>query len=174
MTSPASSRSASLAIVVSVGSPAGIITHTVRGAASWPTRSSSEDAGLAPVSSAIAWTASARGSQETTSWSESRLIRRTMFAPILPRPMKPICISPDLPERPWRNPAASCGLRPLEGRQDRAGALGDLLAGEAEVLVERLRRRRGTEVLHRDDVALLADPAVPPHRARGLDRDARA
>src|SRR3954462_7239487 len=97
-----------------------------------------------------------------------------MFAPILPRPMKPICISRDLSDWPWRGPASSRRLRPLQRGQDRPGTLGDLLARETEVLVEHLRRRRGAEVLHRDDVALLADPAVPAHRARGLDRDARA
>ena len=53
--------------VLSVGAPAGIITHTERGGVSWETRSSSELAGSAPVSSAMAWTCSARGSQETTS-----------------------------------------------------------------------------------------------------------
>ena len=46
--------------------------------------------------------------------------------------------------------------------------------GEAEVLVQDLRRRRGAEALHRDDVAGVADPAVPAERARRLDGHAGA
>src|SRR3954452_12985090 len=84
-------RSASRWIVDSVGSPAGTITHTVRGAWSLATRSSSEDAPVAPFSSA-ALTASGEKSNATTSWSESRSIRWDMLPPIFPRPMKPICM----------------------------------------------------------------------------------
>ena len=52
-----------------------------------------------------------------------------------------------------------------------AGALGDLLAGDPEVLVHDLRGRRRAEGLHRDHVAMVAHPAVPADRARRLHGD---
>ena len=58
--------------------------------------------------------------------------------------------------------------------EHRTGAGGDVLAREAEVLVERAGRSGGAEALHRDDVAVVADPAVPAERRGGLDGDARA
>ena len=90
--SPSSNMPSSLSIVSSVGLPAGTMIHTARGGVSLETRSSSESDPLAPCSSA-ALTASAQKSKATTSMSESRRMRVTMLPPILPSPMKPICIS---------------------------------------------------------------------------------
>ena len=64
--SPCSSSSPSFITVCSVGSPAGTITHTARGASSFPTTSSSEDAPVAPWPSASP-TASSLKSNATTS-----------------------------------------------------------------------------------------------------------
>src|SRR4051795_3931854 len=94
--SPASSSSASWSIVDCVGSPAGTMSQTVRGASSLETRSSSEEAPPAPCSSAVL-TASSEKSNATTSWSESLLMRWTMLPPILPSPTKPICMTVFLP-----------------------------------------------------------------------------
>jgi len=74
-----------------VGSLAGTITQIARGASSFPTTSSSEDAPVAPWPSASP-TASSLKSKATTSWSESRWMRWTMLPPIFPRPTKPSCI----------------------------------------------------------------------------------
>ena len=88
--SPLSSSLASLSTVCWVGSPAGTMIQTVRGASSFLTRSASDLAPTAPFLVALA-TALASKSKATTSWSESRLMRATMLPPIRPRPMKPIC-----------------------------------------------------------------------------------
>src|SRR3954454_1347854 len=88
--SPFSSSLASLSTVLCVGSPAGTMIHTVRGASSFFTRSASDRAPTAPRLPAasmfdVLW------SNATTSCSESRLMRATMLPPIRPRPTKPIC-----------------------------------------------------------------------------------
>src|SRR3954468_11926694 len=88
--SPFSSSLASLSTVCWVGSPAGTMIHTVRGASSFLTRSASERAPTAPFFTALS-TAPLSKSKATTSWSESRLMRATMLPPIRPRPTKPIC-----------------------------------------------------------------------------------
>ena len=90
--SPSSNMPSSLSTVSSVGLPAGTMIHTARGGVSLETRSSSESDPLAPCSSA-AFTASALKSKATTSISESRRTRWTILPPILPSPMKPICMS---------------------------------------------------------------------------------
>src|SRR4051794_1070322 len=88
--SPFSSSLASLSTVPCVGSPAGTMIHTVRGASSFFTRSASDRAPTAPrlaAASMFDWL----WSNATTSCSESRLMRATMLPPIRPRPTKPIC-----------------------------------------------------------------------------------
>jgi hypothetical protein len=77
-------------IVDSVGSPAGTITQTWRGAFSALTRSSSDPAPLALTASALLM-ASVLRSYATISWPP-RSRRVTMFSPILPSPTKPSCI----------------------------------------------------------------------------------
>src|SRR4051794_36395586 len=57
-------------------------------------------------------------------------------------------------------------------RQHRACALGHVLAGEAEMLVERAGRTGGAEALHGHHVAAVARPAMPAERRGGLDGDA--
>src|SRR5919109_75059 len=89
--SPGSTSSDSRSSVCCVGSPAGTINHTVRGGSSLETRSSSEEAPVAPWPSAVD-TASSEKSNATTWWSESRCMRWTMLPPIRPRPTKPSCI----------------------------------------------------------------------------------
>src|SRR5262245_52118898 len=90
MMSPGSILAASSPTTGSV-IPAGIITHATRGRSSFATKSSSEAVPIAPSRSSSA-TASGLTSKTTHSWS-SRIRRRTMFAPIRPRPMIPSCIS---------------------------------------------------------------------------------
>src|SRR6478736_10064735 len=80
--SPGSSRSASLATVSRVGSPAGTMTHTTRGASRALTR-----AGRVRTSAT-----SGLRSKPTTSWP-ARRNRSRMLPPILPRPMRPSCMS---------------------------------------------------------------------------------
>ena len=72
--SPSSSSSASWSTVLWVASPAGTMTHTERGASSLDTRSSSEEAPVAPKPS-VSLTASALKSKVTHWWSESRWMR---------------------------------------------------------------------------------------------------
>src|SRR3954453_4474271 len=155
--SPGCSRSASWLTVDSVGSPAGTITHTARGASSLETRSSSDEAPRAPWPSAV-WTACSEKSKATTSCSESRFVRWTMVLPLFPRPMKPICMLGHLPSilgRADTPPAAArvrdaaaggcaaaaahprCRLASALGALDAgAGLLGHLLRRDAEVLVD--------------------------------------
>jgi hypothetical protein len=71
--SPASISSPSLLTVSVVGWPAGTMTQTARGASSFETSSSSDDAPLAPCDSA-SLTASSEKSNATHWWSESRWI----------------------------------------------------------------------------------------------------
>src|SRR5215207_11427329 len=54
-----------------------------------------------------------------------------------------------------------------------AGGGHDVLGGEAELAEQGLVVRAGAVVLDGDDLACVADPAVPRHRDPGLDRDAR-
>src|ERR1700742_5236741 len=70
---------------------AGIISQTARGDASFSTKSSSDDEGVAP-SAANACTVSAFLSK-TTHWWPLRNRRRTMLAPIRPRPIIPSCMN---------------------------------------------------------------------------------
>src|SRR6476659_2516364 len=88
--SPDSSFSPSAATVRSVISPAGSMTHAVRGLDSLATKSSSESAPVAPSPASVA-TASGLTSKTTHSWP-SRMSRRTRFAPIRPSPTMPSCI----------------------------------------------------------------------------------
>ena len=81
-----------MSIVCCVGSPAGTMIHTSRGASSFDTRSSSDEAAVAPWPSA-SWTCASLRSNATTWCSESRWMRWTMFPPIFPRPTKPICMT---------------------------------------------------------------------------------
>ena len=70
--------------------PAGIITQATRGLSSAATKSSSVSAPTAPSFSSCA-TVSALVSY-ATAVCPSRMIRRTMLAPIRPRPIIPSCI----------------------------------------------------------------------------------
>src|ERR1043166_4291948 len=89
--SPPERISPSCAIVASVGSPAGSITHTIRGGSSCRVMSSSP---LAPAMPASASAATAFGlrSKETTRWPPLAR-RRAMMTPMRPNPTIPICIS---------------------------------------------------------------------------------
>jgi hypothetical protein len=69
---------------------AGTISQTERGGFSFATKSSSEAAPAAP-SAASPRTVSALRSHTTHSWP-ARMRRRTMFAPMRPRPIIPSCI----------------------------------------------------------------------------------
>ncbi len=71
---------------------AGTISQTARGGLSFPTKSSSEPAPVAP-SPARPFTLAAFMSQTTHSWP-AFIRRRTMLAPIRPRPIMPSCIAP--------------------------------------------------------------------------------
>src|SRR5215208_42699 len=93
--SPSSMSWARLSTVCCVGSPAGTMIHTARGAWRLDTRSSSDDAPVAPWPSASD-TASSLKSKATTWWSESRWTRWTILPPIRPRPTKPSCIWSEL------------------------------------------------------------------------------
>ena len=73
---------------------AGTISQTARGCSSFCTNSSSEDAPTAP-SSTSAFTDSGWTSY-TTHWCPPRIRRRTMLAPIRPRPIIPSCMSDPL------------------------------------------------------------------------------
>src|SRR5579863_9115353 len=77
-------------MVLSVGSPAGTITHTPRGGARLATRSLSELTASAPKVDTSVRFASSRS--KATIWWLSRRSRSTMFMPILPRPTNPISI----------------------------------------------------------------------------------
>src|SRR5579884_588569 len=77
-------------MVLSVISPAGSITHTARGALSFPTRSASDDAPTAPARATSATISGAR-SYTTHSWPPF-IRRRTILAPIFPSPTIAICI----------------------------------------------------------------------------------
>src|SRR5687767_3975424 len=88
--SPRDISSASARTVFSVGSPAGTMIHTARGACSCLTSSSSTVAPRAPFAT-LAATASALRSNATTS-CPPRTRRVVMFAPILPSPTIPSCI----------------------------------------------------------------------------------
>src|SRR6478735_91635 len=88
--SPGSRCSISSAIWASVASPAGTMIQTARGFSSFSTSSAIEKAAIAP-SPAISLVFSGVRLYATTSWpSPSR--RRTMLAPIRPRPTNPIRI----------------------------------------------------------------------------------
>src|SRR4051812_38468771 len=89
MMSPSSSRPASWSTTLPV-MPAGIITQIARGRSSLATKSSSVVAPTAP-SDANFSTDSALVSK-ATAVCPSRMIRRTMFAPIRPRPTIPSCM----------------------------------------------------------------------------------
>src|SRR5882724_2464694 len=89
--SPATSPGTSLASVAST-TPAGTINHTARGLVRWARKSSSEVEPIAP-SLTSALTASADTSC-TTHWWPPWIRRRTMLAPMRPRPIIPICMYP--------------------------------------------------------------------------------
>ena len=74
--------------------PAGIITQAMRGVASFWTNSSSELAPSAPSATNCA-TVSGLVSKATVV-CPSRMTRRTMLAPIRPRPIIPSCMGPSL------------------------------------------------------------------------------
>src|SRR5436190_2574739 len=91
MISPESIRAARSVTVFSVAGPAGTMIQTARGALSFAIKSSSKAAPVAP-SPASASTFAALTSQTTHS-CPPRIRRRTMFAPMRPRPIIPICIT---------------------------------------------------------------------------------
>ena len=89
--SPASSVLASSSITVWVIVPAGTITHTIRGVDIFSASSASEYTPVVLSSLAIALTAVVSWSYTTHSCPPATT-RRTMFAPIRPRPIIPSCI----------------------------------------------------------------------------------
>ena len=90
MMSPASRRSPSSSTVLPV-MPAGIITQAARGLSSLATNSSIVAAPVAPSAPSSA-TESGLTSHTTQVWP-SRMSRRTMLAPIRPRPIIPSCMA---------------------------------------------------------------------------------
>jgi hypothetical protein len=98
MMSPGDRSVASVAMVDSVGAPAGTMTQTGRGGVSAFTSPSSELTPCAPPCSTAARAASA-GSYATI-WWRARSSRVTMLPPIRPRPTNPICISATYPCSP--------------------------------------------------------------------------
>ena len=89
--SPASSVSARPSITVWVIVPAGTITHTIRGVDSFSASSATEYTPVVLSSPAKALTAVVSWSYTTHSCPPATT-RRTMFAPIRPRPIIPSCI----------------------------------------------------------------------------------
>src|SRR5579875_2346757 len=89
MMSPSSIRSATCCTTLSV-MPAGIITHATRGFSSFWTNSSSERAPTAPSPSS--WLTVSALVSYATAVCPSRMMRRTMLAPIRPSPIMPSCM----------------------------------------------------------------------------------
>src|SRR5437016_9351443 len=145
------------------------MSQTIRGLPRRATKSSSDAAPPAP-SRASAWTASLETSC-TTHWRPPRMNRRTMLAPMRPRPIMPTCIAPPLAtqplvETPWtprrllhrdralpylRRPPASIAVSPAAQvqprRADRQAVERDLRepARQLRVDVEPAPRRVGAE-----------------------------
>src|SRR3990172_8821547 len=87
--SPGSSEGTRSAMVWST-TAAGTISHTARGFSSFATRSASE---AAPTAFSRASSCTACGARsKTTQWWPPARSRRTMFAPIRPRPIIPSCM----------------------------------------------------------------------------------
>src|SRR2546426_7783300 len=161
ITSPGDSSFDKASIVDSVGSPAGTITQTWRGAFSALTRSSSDPAPLALTASAFV-IASALRSKATMSWPP-RSRRVTMLSPILPSPTKPSCIDDLLfqyglcellqQRAVWRRKVSVKGA-PARGieRREVADRLRHLERAERKLLARDrpnvLPRRRGDEQEH--------------------------
>src|SRR5262249_53972442 len=89
MMSPSCSFGARSAIVAST-TAAGTISHTARGATSFFTKSSRALEPVAPSPTSCFTTSALRS--YTTHWCPPRVSRRTMLAPIRPRPIIPSCI----------------------------------------------------------------------------------
>src|SRR3990172_2438008 len=88
--SPGSSEGTRSAMVWST-TAAGTISHTARGFSSFATRSASE---AAPTAFSRASSCTACGARsKTTQWWPPARSRRTMFAPIRPRPIIPSCMT---------------------------------------------------------------------------------
>src|SRR5690349_10087256 len=97
------SRCGRRSAIVASTTAAGTINQTARGFCSCFTKSAREDATTAlfrtTSSPAFSWTifSIALGDlSKTTHWWSLRSSRRTMYSPILPRPIMPICISTPL------------------------------------------------------------------------------
>src|SRR4051812_24548953 len=117
--SPGSRWPSSSSICASVASPAGTMIQTARGFSSLPTSSSIENATSAPSPPISRVFSGVRLYATISCWSRSS--RRTMFAPIRPRPMKPIRIrTPPLggSRDPWP------GCRSLGASRVTRGSLG--------------------------------------------------
>src|ERR1051325_11784027 len=167
MVSPCCSTSASAVTVCSVGSPAGTISQTARGADKRETRSDSEDDAVAPPR-AMACTASALRSHTTTSCPPATR-RRVMFPPIRPRPIRPICIARslapfvDLPDA--RDVPAAFERRCEPGAHDREGErFGDCPLTERDHVRVVVRAVPHGDLLAPADAASDAADAVRDHR----------
>ena len=123
--SPGFSRSETCVSVSSVTVPDGTISHTIRGAASLPTASSTERAPSAPFLTAAS-TDGAWGAKPTTRWPP-RTRRVAMLRPILPKPIIASSISTPpssshcLEARLRRRDPASRSSAPSVGRMRCAG-----------------------------------------------------
>src|SRR6478672_6361966 len=146
--SPGSRCSISSAIWASVASPAGTMIQTARGFSSFSTSSAIEKAAIAP-SPAISLVFSGVRLYATTSWpSPSR--RRTMLAPIRPRPTNPIRI----------RCASLSMVRPAS-----IGALARVCGGSVA------RERLAEDRLQRDEPALgVGEVDAEDRQVVGLDR----
>src|SRR5664280_1456448 len=123
MMSPSSSSSASCSTVEPV-MPAGIITHAARGLVSFATNSGNVRAPVAPSASSAVIEASLT-SYTTHSWP-SPISRRTMLAPIRPRPIIPSCML----HLPQAGPRSAAGVVPrcIPHRAPRGAAIAAIAA----------------------------------------------
>src|SRR5215207_8560166 len=148
--SPWSMRSASASTVCSVGSPAGTMTHTVRGGSSLETSSSRLETPVAPWPSA-ALTASSLKSKATTWLSESRWMRWTMLPPILPSPMNPSCIRGSPSRRARLAGDRQVGRRLVDDLDEPAGRWAALVELACRVQVARAVAERGGHAVVGDE-----------------------
>src|SRR5207245_2633401 len=122
-------------------------------------------------------TAAAETSCTTQVWPP-RSRRRTMFAPMRPSPIMPICIRASCRSCP---PGSGMGEQPLEcpsvtgacPRQCLAGGGHDAFRCESELRLERLQGGRSPERLHADHFTERSDVCGPAEGRGLLDRDTR-
>src|SRR5215510_9828859 len=161
--SPDSSSGTSSAMVLST-TATGTISQTTRGRPSFFTKSCSDAAPVA-FSCASAATAFGKASNTTQSWPPL-MSRRTMFAPMRPRPIIPSCIASLLV---YRLSAAGRCLQPLHGRRDAVAVAEDCRARDEHVGAGPNDERGGVRVDPPVDVQVAARPEPLDQLARASD-----